>query len=246
MDDAERAPDIAAENPPTTRANMLRLPSRSSDKSRVDVSPLPRTTNVASTPAVPEKRATRLAKSSPRTTPLSAAIENTKAHAPADRPPRRHDASMSGTAASDERIPPAQIARRRTESPSPPPEKPAARHTAGASDASTIRSERPASPALVVGGSSASRSKGTRPIVNAKEITRKPSAEWRDVRRAVDELSSSRKPGRHQEPIVAVTIGRVEVRAVMEPPKAPLRTRRPATSGISLDDYLKRHEEKRR
>ena len=183
--------------------------------------------------------------SSPMTPPLSAAIENTKWHPPSDRRPRRSDASMSSAAPENERSAPLQIARTRSESPSPLPERPAAIHTPGAPGASTIRSARPASPALTVTGS-ASRSEEARPIVHAKEITRKAAADRHDVRRAVDELSSDRKPGRHQEPTVAVTIGRVEVRAVMEPPKAPPRTRRAATNGMSLDDYLKRHEEKRR
>ena len=184
-------------------------------------------------------------RSSPMTPPLSAVIENTKWHPPSDRRPRRSDASMSSAAPENERSAPLQIARTRSESPSPPPERPAAIHTPGAPGASTIRSARPASPALTV-TSSASRSEEARPIVHAKEITRKAAADRHDVRRGVDELSSDRKPGRHQEPTVAVTIGRVEVRAVMEPPKAPPKTRRVATNGMSLDDYLKRHEEKRR
>ena len=245
MDDAERAPDTAAQDPLSGRANMLRPTTRSSERSSVDVSPLPRTTNVTTAPTGPDKRAMGPAKFSAVTTPSSAAIENTKPNAPY-RPPRRNDTSMSSAAARNEHTARLHIARTRNESPSPLPEKPAATHAPDARGASTIGSERLASRALVAGGSSASGPKETRPIVRAKEITRKAAADRRDVRRAVDELFSDRKPGGHQEPTVAVTIGRVEVRAVMEPPKAPPRTRRAATNGISLDDYLTRHEEKRR
>ena len=92
----------------------------------------------------------RQAKSSPMTPPLSAAIENTKRHPPSDRRPRRSDASMSSAAPENERSAPLQIARTRSESPSPLPERPAAIHTPGAPGASTIRSARPASPALAV------------------------------------------------------------------------------------------------
>ena len=45
-----------------------------------------------------------------------------------------------------------------------------------------------------------------------------------------------------QKPTIKVTIGRVEVRAIMEPPKPPSRSRKPVKSTISLDDYLKRNE----
>ncbi len=48
------------------------------------------------------------------------------------------------------------------------------------------------------------------------------------------------------EPTIKVTIGRVEVRAVMEPPKAPVQQRKAASRAIALDEYLKRHAERRR
>ena len=185
-DDAERTSATAAKNPSTGRANNRQPPSRSSERASVDVSQLPRTTSVTTTSTVPEERATRPAKFSPMTPPLSAAIENTKWHPPSDRRPRRSDASMSSAAPENERSAPLQIARTRSESPSPPPERPAAIHTPGAPGASTIRSARPASPAAVT--SSASRSEEARPIVHAKEITRKAAADRHDVRRGVDEL----------------------------------------------------------
>ena len=49
-----------------------------------------------------------------------------------------------------------------------------------------------------------------------------------------------------EEPSIKVTIGRVEVRAVMEPPKPAARPRKPVRNAISLDDFLKRHEKRRR
>ena len=48
------------------------------------------------------------------------------------------------------------------------------------------------------------------------------------------------------EPSIKVTIGRVEVRAVSEAPKPAAKPRKPMRSAISLDDFLKRHEERRR
>ena len=48
------------------------------------------------------------------------------------------------------------------------------------------------------------------------------------------------------EPSIKVTIGRVEVRAVIEPPKPAAKPRKPMRSAISLDDFLKRQEERRR
>ena len=44
----------------------------------------------------------------------------------------------------------------------------------------------------------------------------------------------------------AVNAGKAEVRAVIEPPKPAARPRKPVRSAISLDDFLKRHEERRR
>ncbi len=190
MDDAERAPATAAKNPSTGRANKRQPPIRSSERSSVDVFQVAHTTRVTTTSTVPEEQAMGPAEFSPMTPPLSAVIENTKWHPPSDRRPRRSDASMSSAAPENERSAPLQIARTRSESPSPPPERPAAIHTPGAPGASTIRSARPASRALVAEGFSGSRPEETRPIVHAKEITRKGAADRHDVRRAVDELSS--------------------------------------------------------
>jgi hypothetical protein len=58
--------------------------------------------------------------------------------------------------------------------------------------------------------------------------------------------SPSRRAEPPAEPPIKVTIGRVEVRAVMEAPKPAARPRKPVRSAISLDDFLKRHEERRR
>ena len=60
-------------------------------------------------------------------------------------------------------------------------------------------------------------------------------------------LSSPRRRAEPpEEPSIKVTIGRVEVRAIMEPPKPATKPRKPVRSTISLDDFLKRHEERRR
>jgi hypothetical protein len=49
-----------------------------------------------------------------------------------------------------------------------------------------------------------------------------------------------------QEPTIKVTIGRVEVRAVMEPPRPPKNVPKPAKSVMSLEKFLRRHGERRR
>ena len=246
MDDEGRTPDTAAKDPLPGRADTLRPPSRSSERSPVDVSPLSHGTIVTTASTVPDKPETGLAGSSPMTPRVPGATRDSKRHAQPDRSPQRNDTSKSGAAARRERTAPAQNARTGSESQLPPLEKVAAKHTSGVPSASTIGPERLAPQPFVAGRSSASRSEGTRLVAHAREVVRKPSGNGRDVRRAMDERSSDRKPGWRQEHTVAVTIGRVEVRAVMEPPKAPSRPRRAATSGISLYDYLERHEEKRR
>jgi hypothetical protein len=42
-------------------------------------------------------------------------------------------------------------------------------------------------------------------------------------------------------PTVQVTIGRIEVRAILPPAPAPQPSARPATPRLSLTDYLKQH-----
>ncbi len=49
-----------------------------------------------------------------------------------------------------------------------------------------------------------------------------------------------------KEPSIKVTIGRVEVRAIMEAPKPAPKPRQPEKKAISLDDFLKRQKERRR
>jgi hypothetical protein len=73
-----------------------------------------------------------------------------------------------------------------------------------------------------------------------------PSRGERDLAGAWAQLSAGREREERPEPIVKVTIGRVEVRAVIEPPKAPARAHRAASRAIPLDKYLERHEERRR
>lgn len=109
-DDAERAPDTPARNPPTGRANTLRPPSRSSGRFPADVSALPHTTVVATTSGVPVRPVTGRMKSAPMTPPPPPAIENMKQHAP-ERPSRRNDASISSATTRDEGTTPLQIAR---------------------------------------------------------------------------------------------------------------------------------------
>ena len=58
--------------------------------------------------------------------------------------------------------------------------------------------------------------------------------------------SPSRRVEPPAEPSIKVTIGRVEVRAVIEPPKPAAKPRKPMRSAISLNDFLKRQEERRR
>ena len=80
---------------------------------------------------------------------------------------------------------------------------------------------------------------------HAPPILRPKEKHQRDGARATVALDKEfrREP---QEPTIKVTIGRVEVRAVMEPSKPFSMPRRPASRVISLDEYLKRHEERRR
>lgn len=245
MDDEERAPDAAAGNAPIGRAKTLRPPSRSRERSPVDVSPLPHTTTVTTASILPEKAETRPAKSSPATKRRPSVMGGSNAHAQPDRSPRRNERARPSAGAGNQRPAPLPVTRRASESQVPLPENVTETHASGAG-ASTIGSERLAPRASVAGRSFVTRSEESQPIVHAREFVRTPARDRRDVRRAVDGLSSDRKSGRWEEHTVAVTIGRVEVRAVMEPPKAPSRARRAATSGIPLDDYLKRHEAKRR
>jgi hypothetical protein len=57
---------------------------------------------------------------------------------------------------------------------------------------------------------------------------------------------AARRAAPDTEPTVKVTIGRVEVRAILQP--APARERRapPAPKGMSLEEYLERRHGRRR
>lgn len=67
-------------------------------------------------------------------------------------------------------------------------------------------------------------------------------------RRADPELRSSRNNGSentYSPPVVRVTIGRIEVRAVM-PPSPPVEVSASSTPKLSLDDYLRQHNGRER
>jgi hypothetical protein len=54
-------------------------------------------------------------------------------------------------------------------------------------------------------------------------------------------------PGTSQPPVIRVTIGRIEVRAVMAPAApAPLPSRKTPTGTLSLEEYLKQRSEGKR
>jgi hypothetical protein len=91
------------------------------------------------------------------------------------------------------------------------------------------------------------RKEEAHPVVRPRDIVRRRDGDRHDdLRRAGSDVSAEGRGEQRQEPVVVVTIGRVEVRAVAEPPKAPARPRRAARSAMSLDEYLTRHEARRR
>ncbi len=195
-------------------------------------------------------------KSSPVAATLAGTVPAPKPQAQADRAPSRKDTSTSRPREQDDAAP-SRIDYRKRELQSPQTGKPAATRIGTAHTASTIPLEYVAPTGAAVGHRSVARldepqqvmrpSDEPQPVVRPRDdVVRRRDKDPRDLMRAMADLSAEGKAEQRQESAVTVTIGRVEVRAVIEPPKAPPRPRRAAHSAISLDEYLKRHEERRR
>ena len=126
-------------------------------------------------------------------------------------------------------------------------QQPAPRREADRRTVSTppTRSER-ASRGTAAGG----RSTEARPVSRdeARPVVR-PKENLRPGNKPAFELASElagRRTVRREDPTVTVTIGRVEVRAVLEPPKPPAKSRKVSASAIPLEAYLERQEARRR
>jgi hypothetical protein len=196
-------------------------------------------------------------KSSPVAATRAGTVPAPKPLAQADRAPSQKDASTSIKPREHDGAASSRIDSRKRELQSPQTGKPAATRSGTAHTASTIPLEHVAPTGAAVGHRSVAwldepqqvmrPSAEPQPVVRPRvDVVRRRDRDPRDLMRAMADLSAEGKAEQRQESAVTVTIGRVEVRAVIEPPKAPPRPRRAAHSAISLDEYLKRHEERRR
>jgi hypothetical protein len=243
MDDEGPLHDRFADDPPLFRANDPGPPEpHARDRPFRDVSRVPHQPMSGTDPsAVPSDPRPKPVKSSPVASPRTRTVLDSQPEARLDLLPWK-DAPATAKAGTDGRTGQANIVRPMTESQPARPGPPAAIPipAAAAPRAATTQLEPVKRSGAAVRRSSVGTPDETRPTLRPR------NKEERGVRRAVAESFTDRGAERRQEPTVRVTIGRVEVRAVMEPRRAPSRPRRAAKSAISLDEYLKRHEERRR